>query len=659
MMMKRILLISICLLFQHLCHAQNPRRWDNRIDSLQTSFDQLTLDSIKRQTGLLLIDEIINKGRVMTNTGQFTLAYETFGKAFEFWENPEMELLFTTDNRKENQIKSYWSTMANLNFNYGHLMDVTGNSEERQFYYYKSYGIAKAWADPTNCVYALSGLAQIHLKNNEIDSARIKIEESLAYPPEIYNYEGYSDLTYIDGSIKLESNQPERAKQAFLEGIRYASSQKNIVGSASNFLGLSKAYRQLNNKDSSYYYGNQAIRVFTRIREIQMFDIDIASAYENLYTHFQYFNQADSAFKYLTLAHSERKVLTKKELGNMAAFQQTLLNRERMMSSMEKENLALQSRYKTYFFLIILVVLIVIGAILLRSYRQKRKANLLLAKQKEEVQTALTDLRSTQAQLIQQEKLASLGQLTAGIAHEIKNPLNFVNNFSDLSRELIEEVFEELEAVESSEAKEEIIAILTDVKSNLLKVHEHGSRADGIVTSMLQHSRASGSKREPKAFNPMVQEYVNLSFHGMRAGKSPINVDIDLQLDPQVGDVNLISEDFSRVILNLCNNGFDAMRDKLKLEVGSGKAEAYLPKLTVKTTLQKDKVILSIGDNGGGIPKEIQNKILQPFFTTKKGTDGTGLGLSITHDIVKAHGGELKVESQDGKGSEFKILLPV
>jgi signal transduction histidine kinase len=275
---------------------------------------------------------------------------------------------------------------------------------------------------------------------------------------------------------------------------------------------------------------------------------------------------------------------------------------------------------------------------------------------KARAEKALKDLKAAQDQLVQQEKLASLGQLTAGIAHEIKNPLNFVNNFSDLSRELIEEVFAELANLESSETKEEIIAILQDVQSNLTKVHEHGSRADSIVTSMLQHSRASGSKREPKPFNPLVKEFVNLSFHGMRAGKSPINVDIDLQLDPQVGDVTLISEDFSRVILNLCNNAFDAMRDKLKLEVGSGKSEAYLPKLTVKTALQKDKVILSIGDNGGGIPKEIQDKILQPFFTTKKGTDGTGLGLSITHDIVKAHGGELDIQSQPGN-TIFKIHL--
>ncbi|NVK50838.1 MAG: GHKL domain-containing protein, partial [Cyclobacteriaceae bacterium] len=277
----------------------------------------------------------------------------------------------------------------------------------------------------------------------------------------------------------------------------------------------------------------------------------------------------------------------------------------------------------------------------------------LISEERDRLEIALNELKTTQAQLIQQEKLASLGQLTAGIAHEIKNPLNFVNNFSDLSKELIEEVFEELENLENSEAKEEIISILEDVRSNLTKVHEHGSRADRIVKSMLQHSRASESKRAPQPFNSLVKEFVNLSFHGMRASKSPINVDIALDLDPQIGEVSLISEDFSRVILNLCNNAFDAIRDKIQTS-----SPDYHPKLTIKSTMKKGQVLLSIGDNGPGIPDEIKDKILQPFFTTKKGTEGTGLGLSITHDIIKAHGGELNINTEIGKGTAFLIQLP-
>jgi signal transduction histidine kinase/streptogramin lyase len=292
--------------------------------------------------------------------------------------------------------------------------------------------------------------------------------------------------------------------------------------------------------------------------------------------------------------------------------------------------------------------------VVLREREKAREKELEQAKEIEKayqnLELAHENLKSAQSQLIQQEKLASLGQLTAGIAHEIKNPLNFVNNFSELSTELIDEVFEELEKLDDNGTKAEIITILNDVRGNLAKVHEHGTRANGIVSSMLQHSRGGSGKKEPTDLNALIREYANLAFHGMRAGKNPINVIIDLQLDDEIKEVPLIGEDMSRVLLNLCNNAFDAMR---------ATAEIRTPKLTIRTKLQSEKVLIEVEDNGPGIPEEIKDKILQPFFTTKKGTEGTGLGLSITHDIVKAHGGDLKVVSKERAGSTFIIQLPV
>jgi signal transduction histidine kinase len=282
-----------------------------------------------------------------------------------------------------------------------------------------------------------------------------------------------------------------------------------------------------------------------------------------------------------------------------------------------------------------------------------------------ELSHSLSELKATQSQLVQQEKLASLGQLTAGIAHEIKNPLNFVNNFSEVSMELIEEAQEERSKSQESRDETLVDKILVDIKSNLEKVHEHGTRANNIVTSMLQHSRGGSGKMEPTDLNALIKEYVNLSFHGMRAGKNPINVELAFELDPEIAEVPIIKEDFIRVIINLCNNAFDAMRGKTLHGL-----EGYQPTLKVGTSQLPPESLsreigrgkggyfkISIQDNGPGIPDEIKDKILQPFFTTKKGTEGTGLGLSITHDIIKVHGGSLSIES-DSNGSIFTITIP-
>lgn len=297
----------------------------------------------------------------------------------------------------------------------------------------------------------------------------------------------------------------------------------------------------------------------------------------------------------------------------------------------------------------------------IEELEQKRKA---VEKSNTALQKSLEDLEAAQDQLIQQEKLASLGQLTAGIAHEIKNPLNFVNNFSELSTELIQEAREEIESVRAypdthlpDDALEEVSAILNNIDMNLKKIHEHGTRADSIVKSMLEHSRGGSGEKEPTDLNALIKEYVNLSFHGMRAGKKQINVDMEFDLDEPTGNVPLVAEDFSRVIVNLTNNAFDAMREKL---TGDGRPEtgdAYRPKLTVRTRSDGDMVSLEIEDNGPGIPEEMKDKVMQPFFTTKKGTQGTGLGLSITNDIVKAHGGTLSLPKSDKYGTTFRIEL--
>ena len=271
-----------------------------------------------------------------------------------------------------------------------------------------------------------------------------------------------------------------------------------------------------------------------------------------------------------------------------------------------------------------------------------------------ELKHSLEDLRETQAQLIQSEKMASLGELTAGIAHEIQNPLNFVNNFSDVNTELISEMKDEIDKGNI----EEVRAIANDIADNEQKINHHGKRADAIVKGMLQHSRSSSGVKEPTDINALADEYLRLAYHGFRAKDKSFNATMKTDFDESIGKLNVVPQDIGRVILNLITNAFYAA--PLPREVG-GKDPDYKhePTVWVNTKKVDDKVLISVRDNGPGIPEKVLDKIFQPFFTTKPAGQGTGLGLSLAYDIVKAHGGDLKVETKEGEGAEFIILLPI
>lgn len=276
--------------------------------------------------------------------------------------------------------------------------------------------------------------------------------------------------------------------------------------------------------------------------------------------------------------------------------------------------------------------------------QQKR----LIEEKNSELNTLLSNLKSTQSQLIQSEKMASLGELTAGIAHEIQNPLNFVNNFSEVSTELVEEMNVELNKGNLKEAKQ----IAGDLKQNLEKINHHGKRAGDIVKGMLQHSRSSSGQKESTDINALADEYLRLAYHGLRAKDKSFNAIMKTDYDQSIGIINIIPQDIGRVILNLITNAFYAVTEKKKLQPGN-----YEPTVLVSTKKLDDKVFISVKDNGMGIPQKVVDKIFQPFFTTKPTGQGTGLGLSLSYDIVKAHGGELKVETKEGEGSEFIIQL--
>jgi len=302
-----------------------------------------------------------------------------------------------------------------------------------------------------------------------------------------------------------------------------------------------------------------------------------------------------------------------------------------------------------------------------KDLTQARNDLFKLKEEKKRAEDALTELQATQKQLVQSEKMASLGELTAGIAHEIQNPLNFVNNFSDVSNELLDEMKQELSTGNTQQA----IDIVNDVKDNLEKILHHGKRADAIVKSMLQHSRSSTGKKEPTDINALTEEYFRLAFHGLRAKDKSFNARFETDLDNSIDKINIVPQEMGRVILNLINNAFYAVNEKKNKMPPSpkgeyGQASLYEPTVTVTTKRHRaplgdgGKIEIRVADNGDGIPQKVLDKIFQPFFTTKPTGQGTGLGLSLSYDIItKGHGGELKVETKEGVGSEFIISLPM
>jgi two-component system, NtrC family, sensor kinase len=286
------------------------------------------------------------------------------------------------------------------------------------------------------------------------------------------------------------------------------------------------------------------------------------------------------------------------------------------------------------------------------SYMEQVKLDLeqQVTQRTSELKTSLNELKATQAQLIQSEKMASLGELTAGIAHEIQNPLNFVNNFSEVSTELLHEMTEELSKGKLADAKE----IADSLKQNLEKINHHGKRAGDIVKGMLQHSRSSNGQKEPTDINALADEYLRLAYHGFRSKDKSFNTTLKTDYDETIGYINIIPQDIGRVLLNLITNAAYAVGEKNKSGI-----ENYEPTLSVTTKKLGDRVLISVKDNGNGIQQQLLDKIFQPFFTTKPSGQGTGLGLSLSYDIVKAHGGELKVETREGESTAFMVSIPI
>ena len=446
------------------------------------------------------------------------------------------------------------------------------------------------------------------------------------------------------GSIYLKMGN-NAAANVFYHRCYDSSVAINDFGDAAKACnGLTEMYLKLNNLDSAVYFAKKGF-AFGQKASFKKEVMKAASTLAKIYGS----TQPALALAYLKIADAAKDSLY--GISTIEAIQNQISQEDARQKELEDAKISYQNRLRWYGALAALSVLLAIAIILFRNNKQKEKANVLLQHQKEKVESTLSELKSTQAQLIQSEKMASLGELTAGIAHEIQNPLNFVNNFSEVSSELVDEMNEEIDKGNLADAKE----IANDLKQNLEKINHHGKRADAIVKGMLQHSQSSSGIKEPTDINKLADEYLRLSYHGLRAKDNTFNAILKTDFDETIGNINIVPQDIGRVLLNLFNNAFYATNQKQKDMTGQ---QPYVPTITIVTKKLNDKIEIYVSDNGNGIPQKILDKIFQPFFTTKPTGQGTGLGLSLSYDIIKAHGGEIKVETKEGEGAEFIIQLP-
>ncbi len=434
-------------------------------------------------------------------------------------------------------------------------------------------------------------------------------------------------------------------------GIPISTDASNTV---SLYVNLAQSYLGKQQFDSAMHYAGVIITLARR----NNFNNQLRFGYGCLSQCYEHKGNTDSAFKYFRLAVQTKDELFSAQKEN--ELKAINLREQVQKQKAEQEKAAYKNRIRMYILLLGMIVVMIIAFILFRANRQKQRSKL-------KIEQAYNNLRSTQQQLIQSEKMASLGELTAGIAHEIQNPLNFVNNFSEVNKELLVDMKDEIKKGNLDEAK----AIANDVIDNQEKINYHGKRADAIVKNMLQHSRSSSGKKEPTEINTLADEYLRLAYHGLRAKDKSFSATMKTDFDESIGKINIVPQDIGRVILNLINNAFYAVDEKKKSPHLLKEGEEYEPAVTVTTKRlgsppsggdggkpDSYRVEIRVADNGNGIPEKILDKVFQPFFTTKPTGQGTGLGLSMAYDIVKAHGGELKVETNEGDGSEFIVRLP-
>ena len=646
---RKKLLVVILTGLAFTSNGQEPDKPDgfevNEIDSNQVNLLIEKADSYyfnKTDTCLTLVQQALELAEKLNYTkGEFralSLAGEAFRLLGDYPRALEMQFRALEIARGYQNKNGEAATLGFIGFIYADLTEYRKALDylfEARTFYDRIPNSLFSTFNLSNIGYAYEGL-------NLIDSAmqyqREAQTKSLMLP-----HKNLRILTLTRlGIIYSRLNQNDEALSCYHRALQkaYEIGDRANVGRIQNRIAMQ--YFKQHQNDSSLYYARLAFaNAGNTSQKSQLLEAS------NLLVHlFRSKNMSDSVIFYLDKAAIFKDNLFGAE--NLRHVQLFALQEQERQQNILQEQERYKNRSKIFALGVMLGFALLVAVLMYRNIRHKQKINGVLEQQKEEIQETLIALRATQSQLIQSEKMASLGELTAGIAHEIQNPLNFVNNFSEVSNELIDEMVEEVQKGNFDEAK----VIVSDLKQNLEKINHHGKRADGIVKSMLQHSRTSSGQKELTDINVLADEYLRLAYHGLRAKDKTFNANFETNFDSTLGKINVIPQDIGRVILNLINNAFYAVTEKRKVYV-----DGYEPTVSVSTKRRGSEVEIVVSDNGNGIPQKVLEKIFQPFFTTKPAGQGTGLGLSLSYDIVKAHGGTLGVKSKEGLGSEFVIRI--
>ncbi len=572
---------------------------------------------------------LFTMGKTFKQRGNYPQAIDYYLRAKTIWER--------TNNRggqanAELFIGEVYAYQSNCNLSLAYydraraIYEASGNS----------YGVAISLVKTASCFEKMGQYDSASHRLKQIDTIRQARADIARYLSGI--------ILYTEGNIFAAGGRVPEALQLFRQSI--PSLQNNVDNRTISqvLLSMGSLYEKQRQLDSALHYGRQALL----LAEKDGFTLEIMHAAALLSQVYKKQGRIDSAFAYLETSVANKDSLFSRE--RVMAVQNKLYADESLRQQFREAEQKLQNNVRVGALLAALLVFLVVASILWRNNRREQKANALLKKQKQEIQMAMTELEAVQKQLIQAEKMASLGELTAGIAHEIQNPLNFINNFSDLGTELVTEAKEEMAAGNFDEAR----SILDNLSQNLEKINQHGCRADSIVKNMLQHSRKNTGEREMSDLNAIIDDCLRLGYQAVRNKDKSFSAVLETHFDPAIGKVSLIPQDMGRVFLNLFSNALYAVKEKAK-QVGNG----YVPTVQVTTRKQGSAVEITVWDNGTGIPEKVVDKIYQPFFTTKPSGEGTGLGLSMSYDIVtKVHGGKMTVHSKAGEYAEFVIEMP-